>query len=242
MRVHVTWSTFGIHQDEIVVAVDVLRSSSTIANALRNGAHAVVPFTSIADAIRFRETKGRDNVVLAGERNGITPKGFNYNVSPFDMTRDNIGSLKIGYTSTNLTRVIGKLRKSRVLIGGVVNAKVTADYLKARDRNVTIVACGTREGPTVEDIAGAGAIASSLIDEELSDEVLAAIGLFEAANLQKLIRRGRIARKLISLGYERDIEFCLSLDSTPVVAGLVGNEIVDLRKKLASCSFEQRGA
>jgi len=226
--VHVT-STLDKKCLEMVVVVDVLRSSSTIVTALNNQASAVVPFVSIEKAIKFRNAERRDHVILVGERDGITPKLFDYNISPFDMTRKNIGGKIIAFSSTNLTRIIDKIRKSKIIVGCIINAKATADYLTSEDRDVAIVACGTREGPTVEDLAGAGTIASYMRNAEFSDEALAAIGLCKASDWRNLIRRGRTAKRLVSLGYERDINFCTSVNSSLVVACVAGNEIVNAR-------------
>jgi 2-phosphosulfolactate phosphatase len=231
LRVHVSGATFNRRDFHTAVVVDVFRSSTTIVTALNNGARAIVPFTRIAEAIKFRNADEQSDVVLVGERNGITPKGFDYNISPFDMTRKNIAGKTIGYSSTNLTRVVGKLKGPKVIVGGIVNARATARYLSSLGEDVSIIACGTREGPTVEDLAGAGAIASHVVNAELSDEALAAVGLHKTLGLRKLVKQGRIARRLIGLGYERDINFCLTPDSSQVVAGLVGKQIVDLRSR-----------
>jgi len=225
LRVHVT-STADEKCFDVVVMVDVLRSSSTIVTALNNQARAVVLFTSIKKAINFRDAERQGHVILVGERHGITPRLFDYNISPLEMTRKNIGGKMIAFSSTNLTRIIGKIKKSNIIIGGIINAKATAEYLTSEDRDVAIVACGTREGPTVEDLAGAGAIASYMVNAEFSDEALAAIGLFNAKGWRNLIRRGRTAKQLINLGYERDINFCTSTNSSRIVARMVDNEIV----------------
>ena len=229
MKVHVTKSTSGLHFKTVVV-VDVLRSSSTIVTALNNGAEAVIPFTSVSKALEARR-KSRQSTLLAGERKGITPKGFDYNISPFDMSYKNVYAKKILYTSSNLTRILGKVRiKRRVLIGGITNARAVANYLQRRQENAVIVACGTKLGTAVEDLVGAGAIAAAITHADFSDDALAAIGLSRAKEWRDLVRRGRIAKLLIELGFRRDIEPCLRLNSSKVVPGLVGNEIVDVAR------------
>jgi len=228
MQVHVTSDLFDISKFKNAILVDVFRSSSTIITALTNGATAVIPFTNIRKAIRVY-TANKQKTVLAGERYGITPPGFHYNISPSDMTHDNISGKTILYSSTNLTRILGKLRKKSVLvIGGVINAKAAADYVSNLGRDTAIIACGTKEGPTIEDLAGAGAIASYMKDANLSDEALAAVGLYNSTGWQELVKRGRIAKRLANLGFEQDMEFCLSPNLSSVVPGLIGNRIVTL--------------
>lgn len=231
MKVHVVNGAPSESIFKMSVIVDVLRSSSTITAALNNGAESVIPFSNIRDAIRFANTaKRRSKVVLAGERHGITPKGFNYNISPLDMTRENVEGRTIVYSSTNLTRILSRVRgRSRVLIGGLNNAKAVANYLKKIDGDrVMIIACGTNQGSTIEDLTGAGAIVDSLVAEDLTDGALIALGLYRNPDWRSSAEGGRIARKLRSLGFERDIDFCLSLDISSVVPGLVRNKIVNL--------------
>ena len=232
MKVHVV---SGVLDEELfgtLVVVDVLRSSSTIVAALSNGAKAIIPFTDAGDAIKVRGGFRHSSVVLVGEKNGITPRGFDYNISPFDMSKENVEGKTILYTSTNLTRVLGKLRgRNPVTIGGIVNAKATADYLRSTDHDATIIACGTPKGTTVEDMAGAGAIASYLMSNDLSDDALVTAGFYKNPKWRSLVKRGHIAKRLLNLGFRRDIDFCLSPNISPIVPGLRGNKIVNLRQK-----------
>jgi 2-phosphosulfolactate phosphatase len=230
LNVHVTSSTSDLRQTKILVLVDVLRSSSTIITALGNGAKSVIPFTNVLKAVEAHRG-ARLDTVLAGERHGITPKRFNYNISPFEMSRENVSGKTVLYSSSNLTRILGKLRKRhRVVIGGVINARAVANYLQAHNQDVAIVPCGTKLGPAVEDLVGAGFIAASIADAEFSDDALAAIGLSRAKGLEDLVKRGRVASRLIELGFEKDIDFCLSPNSSQVVPGLVGDKIVDVKR------------
>lgn len=215
------------------VIVDVFRSSSTITAALNNGAESVIPFSNIRDAIRFAgKAKRRLKLILAGERYGITPKGFDCNISPLDMTRENIEGKTIIYSSTNLTRILSKVRdRSRVLIGGLNNAKAVASYLRRIDSDeVMIIACGTNEGPTIEDLTGAGAIVDSLMAEDLTDGALIALGVYRNPDWRSQAEKGRIAGKLRALSFQKDVDFCLSPNISSVVPGLFRNKIVNVRK------------
>jgi 2-phosphosulfolactate phosphatase len=212
-----------------LVLVDVLRSSSTITEALSNGARAVIPFSNPRRALKFRPSIRRESYMLVGERNGITPRGFDYNISPLDVTKDNVCGKTILYSSSNLTRVLAKLKRSKnTIIGGITNAKAVAGFLRSKGNNVTIIACGTLEGLTVEDLAGAGAIAASLLTEELSDDALIAVGFYRNPYWRKLVKRGRITKRLRELGFRRDVDFCLQPNISSVVPGMRGGRIVNL--------------
>ena len=51
----------------VVVIIDVLRATSTIATALSNGAKAIVPVDSVAECIRIGK---QIEAITAGERDG----------------------------------------------------------------------------------------------------------------------------------------------------------------------------
>jgi 2-phosphosulfolactate phosphatase len=169
------------------------------------------------------------NSILAGERNGITPRHFDYNISPFEMSHKNVFGKTVLYSSSNLTRILGILRNSHsIIIGGTMNARAVANFLQTRNKDVAILPCGTKLGMSIEDLVGAGAIAASMAQGDYSDDALAAIGLYKTKSWRELVSQGRVARKLIGLGYERDVAFCLGLNSRPLVPGLVRDRIVAL--------------
>jgi ribulose-bisphosphate carboxylase large chain len=121
LKVHVATAVSTGRTFKNSVIVDTFRSSSTIIAALGNGVKAVIPYSTVGDALRARNaTRNRSGVILVGERNGIMPKGFDCNVSPLDMTRERIGGKTILYSSSNLTRILGKLKaRTRILVGGI---------------------------------------------------------------------------------------------------------------------------
>jgi len=231
LKVHVVNGAPTQRIPRIVVIVDVFRASSTITAALGNGAESIIPVSSIRNTIRYaKNARNSKKVVVAGERYGVTPRGFTYGASPFEMTTDNVGGRMIAYSSTNLTRILSRIpRKSRVLVGCLNNAKAVANYVKNIDSGeVIIVACGTKQGPAVEDLIGAGAIVDYLMTEDLTDDALVALGLYRNLNWRILAERGRVAGRLRGLGLNKDIDFCLSLNTSSVVPGLVGKRIVNL--------------
>ncbi|MBC7867876.1 MAG: 2-phosphosulfolactate phosphatase, partial [Gloeobacteraceae cyanobacterium ES-bin-316] len=65
----------------IVVIIDVLRATSTIATALHNGAKAIVPVDSVAECIRIGK---QIEAITAGERDGQVAEGLEYGNSPFE--------------------------------------------------------------------------------------------------------------------------------------------------------------
>ena len=58
-----------------VVVVDVLRATSTMVEALANGARAIYPAESTDEAMRLAQSLGRDELLLCGERRGLKVEG-----------------------------------------------------------------------------------------------------------------------------------------------------------------------
>ncbi len=73
--------------DSIVVIIDVLRATSTIATALFNGAESVVPVTSVEECITAGDN---NNCITAGERDGKVAEGLTYGNTPFQYTKSNL--------------------------------------------------------------------------------------------------------------------------------------------------------
>jgi 2-phosphosulfolactate phosphatase len=67
--------------NSIVVIIDVLRATSTIATVLFNGAKCIIPVDSVAECIRIgKQIEG----ITAGERDGRVAEGLSYGNSPFE--------------------------------------------------------------------------------------------------------------------------------------------------------------
>ena len=74
-------------QGRVVLVIDVLRASTTVAVALANGAKAVIPFESSDEVVARAKHLERDDVLLAGERRMHAIPGFDLGNSPREYTR-----------------------------------------------------------------------------------------------------------------------------------------------------------
>ncbi len=219
MRVDIVFGLPKKNSDNIVV-VDVFRSSTSIVVALENGAEEIIPCSSLERARSLKKKLG-DQALLVGERRGITPRGFDLNISPSELTPDRVKGRKIIYCSTNLVKAVSKFMGSKLLlIGGLVNAKAVATYLnRLKPDQLTIIACGLIPDKlmTIEDVIGAGAIVSRLSCEELSDTALLAKLAYENNEWKEVILRGYITKYLKRIGWGKDIEICLKENSSNIV-------------------------
>ena len=113
----------------IVVIIDVLRATSTIATALYNGARCVIPVDSIS---RCMEIGRQIDGVTAGERDGQIAEGLEYGNSPFEYPREFIEGKTLVLTTTNGTRLLHiSLDKGakEIITGSFPNLSAVCDHL-----------------------------------------------------------------------------------------------------------------
>src|SRR6266446_3786166 len=87
----------------IVVIIDVLRATSTIANALYNGAKSIIPVDSVAECIKLGKQM---DVITAGERDGRIAEGLEYGNSPFSYPQNFVKGKTLVLTTTNGTKLL----------------------------------------------------------------------------------------------------------------------------------------
>jgi len=87
----------------VVVVIDVLRATSTIATALYNGAKEIIPVDSVQRCIQLGKELA---CVTAGERDGQIAPGLQYGNSSFEYPREFIGGKTLVLTTTNGTKLL----------------------------------------------------------------------------------------------------------------------------------------
>jgi 2-phosphosulfolactate phosphatase len=210
------------------IVFDVLRATSTLVTALANGAEAVEVVGEIADALRRRETDPR--LLLAGERNGrrITADltgsiEFDLGNSPREFTADRVAGRRIVMTTTNGTRAIQACHgASLILSASFLNLSATVEMLRqSRSQSIRIVAAGTGQWTSFEDVLGAGALLSALPAGEFTprgDSCLMACELYAAHqhDLAGAFARSVNGRRLqADLELAADLAFCSQRDVVP---------------------------
>ena len=213
-----------VERGDVAVVIDVLRCSSTIATALHNGALGVIPVKTLAEARALH--RKNPNFILAGERGGVKPEGFQLGNSPREFTRDIVEGRYIILTTTDGTRTLAGVSGTRlVFVASFLNAETVveaslreAGRLKA---GITLVAAGRMRGFSLEDHLCAGLLASRLVEAgaKPDDAAYAAILAYKQAEKDLLghVRRGAHARGLESLGLGEDVDYCIRVDVMAVL-------------------------
>ena len=222
----------GIELPDRVVVIDVLRATSTLVEALANGARAVFPVATADDAARIAQNVGRDSVLLCGERKGLPIEGFDLGNSPLEFSADRVADLSLVMTTTNGTRAfltVAERRSAkadpeatRILAGSFLNLGAVVERLRGGTGTMALV-CAGREGRfALEDAVCAGAIVRRLADGgalELNDGAAAAGALADRhmERLEALLAATAAGAHLRAIGREEDLAFCATLDRTDVV-------------------------
>ena len=207
-----------------IVVIDVLRSCTTIATALRNGAAKIIPVESVEGALQLSGTLDPKTRLLCGERQGKMVGGFDLGNSPREYARARVEGATLVFASTNASPLIaGALNGLPQRLLGYVNVGAVAASLAADGKDVAVVCAGAQGGFSLEDAACAGALVSRVVagapGARLNDAAESALAFDRAhgADPEGVLRRSEHGRYLIELGFEGDIPVCARIDSVPVV-------------------------
>lgn len=207
----------------IVVIIDVLRATSTIATALYNGAKDIIPVDSVAECIRLgKQIEG----ITAGERDGLIAEGLAHGNSPFEYSAEFIGGKTLVLTTTNGTKLLHMaLDKGakEVITGTFPNISAVCDYLVAMNMPVILGCAAWKDRINIEDTLFAGAVISRIKDHfhincdssQLAETMYqdAKEDLFEFMKNKNASHYNRLSR----LGLEKDIRYCLTDDVANVL-------------------------
>ncbi|HCT44975.1 MAG: 2-phosphosulfolactate phosphatase [Phycisphaerae bacterium] len=206
----------------IAVVIDVLRATTTIAQALQHGARCIIPVASI-DSARMIAHK-RQSALLCGERGGIKPEGFTLGNSPAEYTQQAVGGRDLVLTTTNGTRAMHMCDAAyEVLTGSITNLGALVNELSTRDQHIVLVCSGTDRKVSLEDAIAAGLIAQALQSTHTPDDSAtllrdAALGAIQShGSLELAIASSFHAARLNDLGFGADVRFASQRSCCPIV-------------------------
>ncbi|NJR70832.1 MAG: 2-phosphosulfolactate phosphatase family protein [Synechococcales cyanobacterium CRU_2_2] len=217
------------HLPDCAIAIDVLRATTTIAQALHVGAESVQAFSSLDKLFAESESWPAEKRIRAGERGGQKVEGCDFGNSPLECTPEQFAGRRLFITTTNGTRALQCIQPAAiVLTAALVNRASIVDYLlEHQPKTVWMVASGWEGSYALEDTVCAGAIAQAihektgqpLAEMAENDEVIGAVTLFQQwrDRLQELLHHASHGKRLLRLNNLEDIAFCSKLDILPVV-------------------------
>ncbi len=207
----------------IVVIIDVLRATSTIATALYNGAKSIIPVDSVAECIRIGK---QIDSITAGERDGKIADGLEYGNSPFEYPREFVQGKTLVLTTTNGTRLLQMaLDKNAkgIITGSFPNLSAVCDYLVAQNQPVMLGCAAWKNRANIEDTLFAGAVIDR-IGKHFSincDSSQMALTMYKNAKKDLFgfmkAKQASHYKRLSGFGLEKDIQYCLTSDGANVL-------------------------
>jgi 2-phosphosulfolactate phosphatase len=220
MRLHVAFTPAEAAESPVAVVVDVMRATSTIAQALASGYRRVLCCAEIDDAVAVRDSLD-ERAVLGGERNAVLIEGFDAGASPREYLDPRAETLILSTTNGTRAVLTAAAHCGEVLLGSLLNLEAVAAAVSRRGQNATVLCAGFQGAFAIDDAYCAGRIVA-LLDADRSD----------AAKAAEVIARayprpidGINARTYGPPGLEEDIAWCSQvsvLDVVPRFTRMVG--------------------
>jgi 2-phosphosulfolactate phosphatase len=213
-----------------VVVVDVVRATTTLVEALANGARGIYATASTEEAVKLAQSLGREDTLLCGERKGSKVPGFDLGNSPREFTREAIEGKRLVMSTTNGTRALAKGQHgARLLTCAFTNLSAVAKAVEGADR--LVVLCAGREGRfTLDDALCAGHLVRMVQgDRELplndASQAAAAWAGFRKPS-RKFLEATEGGRALVEIGLGDDLDVCAEVDRHDIVAEMRNQAIV----------------
>ena len=214
MRIHVAFTPDEAAPAPVGIVVDVLRATSTIAQALAAGYRRVLCCAEIDDARALRAEL--PDSLLGGERTALRIEGFDVGASPREFLEPRAETLILSTTNGTSAILEAAERCEEVFLGSLLNLNAVAEV--GRGKDAVIVCAGFQGAFALDDAYCAGRIVQ-LLDSERTD---AAIGAELVARAFPTAADGLNARTYGPPGLEEDIAFCARENVLDVVPRLVG--------------------
>jgi 2-phosphosulfolactate phosphatase len=218
LRLHVAFTPAEAAEAPTAVVVDVLRATSTIAQALASGYRRVLCCGELEQARALRASL--PDAIVGGERDAIRIEGFDVGASPRELLEPRAETLILSTTNGTQAILAAAERSEEVLLGSLLNLAAVAEAVRERGRDVVLVCAGFKGAFALDDAYCAGRIVA-LVEGERTDAAIAAETL---AGAYPSALDGLNARTYGPPGLEEDIKWCAResvLEVVPRLARLV---------------------
>jgi 2-phosphosulfolactate phosphatase len=219
VRIHVAFTPDEAAAAPTGIVIDVLRATSTIAQALAGGYRRVLCVGEIEEARALRAELA--DSIVGGERDAIRIEGFDVGASPREFLKPRAETLILSTTNGTRTIVTASERCDEVLLGSLLNLGAVAAAARERGEDVAILCAGYKGAFALDDAYCAGRFVQLLGGEKTDAAVAAEV----IANAYPTPLEGLNARTYGPTGLEEDIAFCARegvLDAVPRFAGMQG--------------------
>jgi 2-phosphosulfolactate phosphatase len=219
-------------KNTIVVVIDILRATSTIATVLNNGAKEIIPVDSVERCIQLGT---QIECITAGERDGQVAPGLQYGNSSFEYPEGFIKGKILVLTTTNGTKLLHMAvakGATEIITGAFLNLSAVCDHLIAMKKNVILGCAAWKDKPNFEDTMFAGAVVSRVKEhfEINCDASHIAENLYSLSkdDMYEFIKNNDASHyhRLTNFGLERDLRQCFTVDSANVLPEYADGKLV----------------
>jgi 2-phosphosulfolactate phosphatase len=220
---------------DIHVVIDILRASSTMITLLASGASVVKTYQNFEKAFDEYAKNMSPEILLIGEREGKKIPNFHFGNSPVNIFahRERIRNKTILFSTTNGTRLLEKLKSGKqVVVGSFLNVRTVVEaILKQKTEKIFLNCAGSRGIVSLEDVLFAGFFIRLLLsfgeNIKLYDGAKMALAIWkynreqfksDEQTIRETAGNSAHAKYLKKIGFEKDLDFCFSIDKFKLLA------------------------
>jgi 2-phosphosulfolactate phosphatase len=220
-----------------VVVIDILRATSSMCVAFKTGVNKILPVSTPEECSLFKDF----DFLCAAERNAVKLPGFDMGNSPFEFQNPLIKDRNIAFTTTNGTKAIKQSKElgaAQIAVGSFLNLDILCNWLLNQPNNIILLCAGWKDKVNLEDTLFAGAVIAQLKNNITlhCDSGLMAEKLYTSMkdSLEDDVRKSSHAQRFKALhAAEDDVQFCLQLNTAPVLPIMQGEYLVSLQTQTA---------
>ena len=220
-----------------VVVIDILRATSSRCVAFKTGVNKILPVSTPEECSLFKDF----DFLCAAERNAVKLPGFDMGNSPFEFQNPLIKDRNIAFTTTNGTKAIKQSKElgaAQIVVGSFLNLDVICNWLLNQPNDIILLCAGWKDKVNLEDTLFAGAVIAQLKNNITlhCDSGLMAEQLYISMkdSLEIDVRKSSHAQRFKALhAAEDDVQFCLQLNSAPVLPIMQGEYLVNMQTQTA---------
>ena len=219
--------------NSIVVIIDVLRATSTIATALNNGAKEIIPIDNVAECIKIGTEL---SAITAGERDGQVAEGLQYGNSPFEYPTEFIKDRTLVLTTTNGTKLLHMALANgatEIITGSFPNITAVCSYLLDQNKNVVLACAAWKDKVNIEDTLFAGAVVNKIKESFTlqcdSSQMAESLYMIAEKDLYAFMKERNATHyhRLTKYHLEKDIRYCLTNDGAPALPVYLQGKLVN---------------
>jgi 2-phosphosulfolactate phosphatase len=221
VRCHVAFTPAEAASAPLGIVVDVMRATSSIAQALASGYRRVLCCSEIEEARRLRAELG-DEAITGGERDARVIEGFDAGASPREFLEPRAETLILSTTNGTRAVVAAAASCGEVVLGSLRNLDAVAAHARGRGEDVVVLCAGYKDAFAIDDAYCAGRIVA-LLEGDRTDAAGASVVIAE--RYPEAID-GINARTYGPPGLEEDIAWCSQvsvLDVVPRFSRMLGS-------------------